>query len=180
MSKLSTMELKDVISISGMSGLYKVVAQSKSGFIVESIADGRRSPVSSTQKISTLGDISIFTTKDELPLREVFLKIKQADGEKPAVSSKAGHDDLKKYFKNIVPDFDEQKVDPSDIKKVVAWYELLHDKVDFTKVESEGENEVLASAKQDQDKPMAKVHEAHGPKASEHAKTTTAKTRKKV
>src|SRR5678810_569506 len=110
------MELKDVISISGMSGLYKVVAQSKSGFIVESIADGKRSPVSSAQRISTLGDISIFTTKDELPLREVFLKIKQADGGKISVSAKAGNEELKKYFKNIVPDFDEQKVYPSDIK----------------------------------------------------------------
>ena len=173
------MELKDVISISGMSGLYKVVAQSKSGFIVESIADGKRSPVSSTQRISTLGDISIFTTKDELPLREVFLKIKETDGGKPSVSSKAGSEELKKYFKNIVPDFDEQKVYPSDIKKVVTWYELLHDKVDFTKVESEGENEMLASSKQEQDKPITKVREAHGPKASD-AKTTTTKTRKKV
>jgi len=173
------MELKDVISISGMSGLYKVVAQSKSGFIVESIADGKRSPVSSAQRISTLGDISIFTTKDELPLREVFLKIKQTDGGKVSVSSKAGNDELKKYFKNIVPDFDEQKVYPSDIKKVVTWYELLQDKVDFTKEESAGENEVLASSRQDQDKPIAKIHESHGPKASD-AKTTTTKTRKKV
>jgi hypothetical protein len=174
------MELKDVISISGMSGLYKIVAQSKSGFIVESVADGKRSPVSSTQRISTLGDISIFTTKDEMPLREVFLKIRETDGDKPGVDSKAGNDDLKKYFKKIVPDFDEERVYPSDIKKVVTWYDLLKDKVDFTKQDAEGENEALASARQEQDKPVAKMHEGHSPKASEHAKTTTARTRKKV
>src|SRR4051812_46485398 len=107
------MQLKDIISISGMSGLYKIVAQSKTGFIVESLSDGRRRPVASTQRISTLGDISIFTTKEEMPLREVFLKIKQTDGDKPAVDAKAGNEELKKYFKNIVPDFDEQRVYPS-------------------------------------------------------------------
>ena len=174
------MELKDVISISGMSGLYKVVAQSKGGFIVESLADGKRSPVSATQRISTLGDISIFTKKDELPLREVFLKIQEANGGKAGIDAKAAPEELKKYFKTLVPDFDEQRVYPSDIKKVVAWYELLNGKVDFTKKESEGENELISSAQKDQDKPIAKMHEGHGPKASEHAKTTTARTRKKV
>jgi hypothetical protein len=173
------MQLKDIISISGMSGLYKIVAQSKTGFIVESLSDGRRRPVASTQRISTLGDISIFTTKEEMPLREVFLKIKQTDGDKPAVDAKAGNEELKKYFKNIVPDFDEQRVYPSDIKKVVIWFELLHDKVDFTRKDDDSENEMLASAKQDQDKPVNKIHEGHGPKASD-AKTVTAKTRKKV
>src|SRR5688572_12488710 len=174
------MELKDVISISGMSGLYKVVAQSKGGFIVESIADGKRGPVSSTQRISTLGDISIFTTKDELPLREVFLKIQETNGEKTGVDPKASNDELKKYFKGIVPDFDEQRVYASDIRKVISWYEMLKGKVDFAKKEEDGENEMLASARQEQDKPVTKMREGHGPKASEHAKTTTAKTRKKV
>jgi hypothetical protein len=174
------MDLKDIISISGMSGLYKVVAQSKSGFIVESLVDGKRVPVSASQRISTLGDISIYTTGDELPLREVFLKIKQADGDKLAVDLKSSNDTLKSYFKKIVPEFDEDRVYASDIKKLLGWFQLLNGKVDFTKAESDGENEVLASAKQESEKPVVKIHEAHGPKASEHAKTAQARTRKKV
>ena len=174
------MELKDVISISGMSGLYKIVAQSKSGFIVESVGDGKRSPVSSAQRISTLGDISIFTQKEEVPLREVFLKIKESSGDKIPVSQKSDSDALRDYFKTIVPEFDEERVYTSDIKKVVAWYELLKDKVDFTKADQDGENEALSAARQDADKPIAKMHEGHGPKANEHAKVTTVKTRKKV
>jgi hypothetical protein len=174
------MELKDVISISGMSGLYTIVAQSKSGFIVESIGDGKRSPVSSAQRISTLGDISIFTNKDEVPLREVFLKIRETNGEKLPVDHKSGNDALRDFFKTIVPGFDEERVYTSDIKKVVAWYELLKDKVDFTKSDSDGENEALSAARQESDKPIAKMHEGHGPKTNEHAKVTTVKTRKKV
>lgn len=174
------MDLKDIISISGMSGLYKVVAQSKSGFIVESIADGKRTSVNAAQRISTLGDISVYTTADELPLREVFLKIKQVDGDKPGVDAKATNDELKGYFKKIVPEFDEERVYTSDIKKIVGWYDLLKDKVDFTKQESEGENEMIAASRQENEKPITKIHEAHGPKASDHAKGTQAKTRKKV
>jgi hypothetical protein len=174
------MELKDVISISGMSGLYKVVAQSKSGFIVESIVDGKRSPVNSAQRISTLGEISIFTTKEEMPLRDVFLKIQETNGDKAGVDAKAGNEELKKYFKTIVPNFDDQRVYASDIRKVVTWYDILKGKVDFSKKEEEGENDMLSASRQDQERPIARAHEGHGPKASEHAKTTTAKTRKKV
>jgi hypothetical protein len=169
------MELKDIISVPGMGGLHKVIGNNKSGFIVESLVDGKRTMVSTTQRIMTLVDVAIYTSGEEKPLREVFLAIKEKDGDKLSVDPKADDAALRKYFASVVPDYDPNRVYVSDIKKVLNWYTLLNGKVDFSK--SSDESSVVS--KEDASKPLQKTHEAHGPK-TEGSKSTAARTRKKV
>ena len=132
------MGLKGIMSISGMPGLYKVLVQSKTGFIVESLADGKRLPVSSTQRISMLEDISIFTSGDDLPLKDVFLKLKALSSDNTVIDPKSAPEQLRTFFKGIVPDYDIERVYPSDIKKIINWFSLVKDIVD---VQDEGPEE---------------------------------------
>ena len=124
------MSLKGIISISGQQGLFKVLTQTKSGFIVESLIDKKRIPVSSTHQISMLEDISIFTVTDDIPLKDVFIKIKNAENEHPVIPAKSDGVKLKEYFKKVLPDFDEERVYTSDIKKVISWYSFVKDLLD--------------------------------------------------
>jgi len=173
------MELKDIISIPGMGGLFKVIAQSKNGFIVESLTDNKRIPIASTQRISSLVDIAVFTKHEDMPLKDVFKKIQDTDGGKLAVDPKADPKALKDYFTKVVPDFDDERVYASDMKKILTWYELLNGKVDFNAKIEESEDGKLG-ANQDLEKPVHKVHESHSPKADQHAKVGQVKLRKKV
>jgi hypothetical protein len=174
------MKLKEILTVPGMSGLYKMIATTKTGFIVESLNDGKRMPISSTQRVSALGDIFIYRSDEEMPLADVFKKIKETDGEKLSVNPKGSEEDLKKYFKTIVPDFDESRVHASHIKKMLTWYDILNGKVDFDKQEDEDDaKESAVPSKDDQGKP-AKNFETHAPKADQHAKVTPVKLRKKV
>jgi len=162
-----------------MGGLYKVVAQSKNGFIVESLTDSKRIPINSSQRISTLVDIAVFTTNEDMPLKEVFKKIQAADGGKLTVDPKADQAVLKDYFKKVVPEFDEERVYASDIKKILTWYDLLNGKIDFNaKEEEEGEDKL--NINKEFEKPVPKVHESNSPKADQHAKVGQVKLRKKV
>ena len=104
-----------------MRGLYKVLTQTKSGFIVESLEDRKRLPVSGTQQISMLEDISIFTISDDIPLKEVFLKMRSMEPDVPVVGAKSPGDELRDYFRKVLPDFDEDRVYTSDIKKIITW-----------------------------------------------------------
>lgn len=169
------MELKDIIAVPGMSGLFQVVGNNKSGFIVESILDSKRSMVSSNQRIMTLVDIGVYTQDEEMPLNEVFLKIQQSGKEK-SVDLKGDVKKLREFFKSVVPEYDETRVYDSDIKKMLTWYLLLSGKVDFSKVEDE---EDKALRQQDNEKHIPKIHEAHGPKEM-GSKSSSARTRKKV
>jgi hypothetical protein len=173
------MKLKEILTVPGMSGLFKMIATTKSGFIVESLTDGKRMPVSSTQRVSALGDIFIYRESEEMPLADVFKKIKETDGEKLSVSPKDSDENLKKYFKKLVPDFDESRVHVSHMKKILTWYEILNDKIDFSKQEEDGDETSLLN-KDDHEKPVAKNFETNAPKADQHAKVTPVKLRKKV
>ncbi|MBN8701832.1 MAG: DUF5606 domain-containing protein [Bacteroidetes bacterium] len=118
------MDLKGIISISGMSGLFKVVAQSKNGFIVESLLDKRRIPAYSSYKISTIEEISVYSTGDDVPLAEVLKKIMTK--EKGAAAEIKGDDaQIRKYFESAFPEFDKERVHTSDIKKIIGWYNIL-------------------------------------------------------
>ena len=174
------MKLKEILTVPGMSGLFKMIATTKSGFIVESLTDGKHMPVSSTQRVSALGDIFIYRTSEEMPLADVFKKIKESDGEKLSISPKDNDENLKKYFKKLVPDFDESKVHASHMKKMLTWYEILNDKIDFSKEEEKDGEESSVLNKDDQGKPAAKNFETNAPKADQHAKVTPVKLRKKV
>lgn len=177
------MEFKDIIAISGMSGLYKVSAQTRSGVIVESLADGKKTPIGTNHRISSLADISVFTKTDDLPLSQVLKTIHAKTGGTVTVDLKADPEVLKNYFKGIIENFDDQRVYASDIKKMLSWYVQLKDKLDFDKIDKEEEAEETTTAPvagAGQEKPIPKVHEAHGPKADQHAKVAPVKIRKKV
>lgn len=173
------MKLKEILTVPGMSGLFKMIATTKTGFIVESLTDGKRMPVSSTQRVSGLGDIFIYRNDEEMPLAEVFLKIKETDGDKLTVNPKGTDDELKKYFKKIVPDFDEGKVHASHIKKMLSWYEILKDKVDFAQKDDD-DSDISLPGKEGNDKPIVKNFETNAPKVDQHSKVAPIKVRKKV
>lgn len=136
------MEFKDILSISGQPGLFKFVARSTNGVIVESLADGRRSNASGTSKISALAEISIYTESEEVPLWKVMQTLYDHTGGKQTISPKADATELKKLLGDILPDYDRDRVHVSDMKKMVAWYNALVEAgmTDFT-VEEENPEE---------------------------------------
>jgi hypothetical protein len=119
------MDLKDIMSISGKSGLFKTVAQTKNGLIVESIVDKKRFPVYISDKVSALEDISIFTNNKDLPLKEVIDMIFKKENGGQCIDPKIDDAKLKKYFEEVLPDYDKERVYVSDIRKLFTWYNLL-------------------------------------------------------
>ena len=119
------MELKEILAISGQPGLYKYVAQSVRGVIVESLTDGRRMNASAQSKVSALTEISMFTEGDDIPLADVFTKIYAHTGGKEAISHKESPEKLKAAFAKVLPEYDRERVHVSDIKKCFAWYNTL-------------------------------------------------------
>ena len=119
------MKLKEILAISGQSGLYKFVAQSKNGIIVEQLGSGVRSCASASAKVSSLGEIAIFTENDDVPLAQVFQQIYDKHAGQPVLSHKSAPEDLKKFFAEALPEYDRDRVHVSDIKKVALWYNLL-------------------------------------------------------
>jgi hypothetical protein len=119
------MNLSGIISISGKPGLYKVVAQGKNNIIVESLVDKKRSPAYSTDRISSLDDISIYTTEEDAPLKGILEAIYKKENGNNCPSHKDDLLSLTTYLKEILPNYDEERVYPSDIKKIFQWYNLL-------------------------------------------------------
>lgn len=119
------MDLSKIIAISGYPGLFKVVAQAHNGIIVESLIDKKRMQAFSTYKISALEDISIFTSGDDVPLKDVLKKIHDKEQGQTSTDAKAGNEDLKAYMLGILPEYDKERVHVSDIKKLITWYNLL-------------------------------------------------------
>ena len=119
------MDLKEIMSVSGQSGLFKFVSQGRNGIIVESFTDKKRTFVSASQKVSSLGDIAIFTDGDEVPLHDVLKKIHDVEPGIPAPDPKSSPDILKKFMEKVLPNYDRERVYVSDIKKLVSWYNAL-------------------------------------------------------
>lgn len=120
------MSLDKILSISGKPGLYKVITQTRGGFVAESLIDKRKVTVNVNSNVSVLSEIAIYTLTEELPLRDVFKKIKDKENGKPtSISHKDSKDILEEYFFEVLPDYDEDRVYASDIKKVMQWYNLL-------------------------------------------------------
>ena len=119
------MEFKDILAISGMPGLYKYVAQSTRGIIVESLSDGKRLNASGSARVSALSDISMFTEGEDIPLAEVFTRMYDHTGGKEGLSHKESPERIKAYFAEIVPDYDRDRVHVSDMKKALSWFNIL-------------------------------------------------------
>lgn len=120
------MSLDKILSIAGKPGLYKIVTQTRSGFVAESLLDNKRITVNIHSNVSVLSEIAMYTLTEEVPLREVFKKVREKeDGKQTAISHKDSKDKLEEYFFEVLPDYDEDRVYPSDIKKVIQWYNIL-------------------------------------------------------
>lgn len=119
------MELKEILAISGQPGLFKYVAQSTRGVIVESLLDGKRMNASAAAKVSALTEISMFTEGEDIPLADVFTRIYEQTGGKEAISPKETPEKLKAAFAEALPDYDRDRVHVSDIKKCFSWYNIL-------------------------------------------------------
>jgi predicted RNase H-like nuclease len=119
--------LKGILAISGHSGLFKMVSNAKNALIVESLVDKKRMPAYATSKISALEDIAIFTYEGDVQLAEVFKNIKEKENGGKAVSHKASGNELKAYMEEVLPNYDQERVYVSDMKKVFQWYNLLQE-----------------------------------------------------
>ena len=118
--------LKEILSISGKPGLYKMISQGKNMIVVESLLDGKRVPAYTKDKVVSLGDIAIYTNTEEIPLGQVFKNIsKKENGGVCPLDPKADNNVLRKYMEEILPDFDRERVYPSDMRKMFSWYNLL-------------------------------------------------------
>jgi len=122
------MTLAEIATISGKGGLFKVVAPTKSGVILESLDDSKTKLVATaSQRLSLLNEISIYTTNKEgtVALEDVLKKIHKDFGTDPGVDSNSDSNELKSFLKAVLPEYDEDRVYVSDIKKLVKWYELI-------------------------------------------------------
>jgi hypothetical protein len=122
------MNLEKILAISGKPGLYVLKVQTRTGFVAESLLDGKKITVNLKSNVSLLSEISIYTYEGEKPLAEIMQKMADKENKGPAISHKEDNTKLTAYFKEILPDYDEERVYPSDIKKVLNWYNMLQAK----------------------------------------------------
>ncbi|WP_300799600.1 DUF5606 domain-containing protein [uncultured Alistipes sp.] len=141
------MELREILAISGQPGLYRYVAQSTRGVIVESLLDGRRMNASASSKVSALSEISMFTEGDDIALADVFTRIYAHTGGKEAISPKETPERLKEAFAEVLPEYDRDRVHVSDIKKCFSWYNILIG-AGFTEFKLPSEEEAAESEKE--------------------------------
>ncbi len=188
------MALDNLLSVSGKSGLFRLVGQMKNGIIVESLVDGKRFPIHGSAKVSALEEISIYTEDSEIPLKDVFARFYEKSEGKQVLSHNSDKAEIKAFFNDMVPEHDEDRVYVSDMVKVVKWFNQLVEHTDYdpAKEEEEAENAEgeTSEAKEGDDavkedakpaskkKPAAKTAaktqapRTSGPKASSAAKST--------
>ena len=156
--------LKTIFAVSGKSGLFKMISQGKNLMIVESLIDQKRIPTYASDKKMCLGDISIYTTDEEVPLYQVMNNIKEKENlhKIPIDCSKATPDELRAYLAEVLPEFDRDRVYPTDIKRLINWYNILFD-AGITEFDPEEEKAETAQAEPEEDdakKPKDEVKKA--------------------
>ena len=134
------MNVEKILAISGKPGLFELKVQTRSGFVAESMLDGKRITVGMRSNVSLLSEISMYTHSEEKPLVEIMRAIAVKENEGPAISHKEDNAKLIAYFEEVLPDYDEDRVYPSDIKKVLNWYNMLQAKGLVSKEEPKIEN----------------------------------------
>jgi len=153
---MKTIQLKDILAISGKGGLFKFIAQARNGIVVESLEDHKRHVAPATARVSSLEDIAIFTIDEEVPLADIFFMIHEKSEGKESLSHKAAVEELMSQFKELVPEYDEDRVYVSDIKKVFQWYNQLHAHELLEVIDKEEE-------KEEEDQKEAPAEEAKNP-----------------
>ena len=130
------MSLDKILSISGK-------ARTRAGFVAESLVDGKKMAVGAHNNVSMLSEIAIYTYSEEVPLREVFQKIAEKEDAKETISHKSSKKELENLFSEVLPEYDEDRVYISDIKKVIQWYNLLvkNNVTDFSETKTSSEEE---------------------------------------
>ncbi len=118
-------DLTGIISISGQPGLFKIIAQSKNGIIVEGLADKKRVHVYSSTKVSSLSDVGMYTTGDDKPMEEIITAINDKEKGGPALDAKSDDKAIEAYFASVVPDYDKERVYISNMRKLFSWYNTL-------------------------------------------------------
>lgn len=166
------MNLSEIIAVSGISGLYKTIAQTKNGIIAESLSDKKRIPVYAAQKVHTLDAISVYCTDKEMPLAEVFKKISEKENKGAVADLKNEEAALTGYFASVLPDYDKQKVHLSDIRKLIQWYNILQQAgmLDFEEVKAEGEGDSKVEIKTEN---TPKPQHQHQKQTKTHTKAPT-------
>jgi hypothetical protein len=164
-------DLTGIISISGQPGLYKIIAQSKNGIIVESLSDKKRLNVYASTKVSTLSDISMFTTGDDKPIEEIMTAIFEKEKGGPAVDNKSDDKAIESYFAGVLPDYDKDRVYISNMRKLFSWYNALQTTGNLKEKEEKSEE----TAKEEKVK-AAKSEEKAKPKKAVAKNTSKAKT----
>ena len=137
------MNLEGILSISGKSGLYKLVSQAKNTLIVEGLTDSKRFPLYASHQVNALEDIGIYTYDNTVALSDVFSAIAKKENGSATISHKVSKNELYDWLREVLPDFDEDRVYQSDIKKLVQWYNTLHTVgfVELKKEEKDGSND---------------------------------------
>lgn len=166
--------LRDILSITGKPGLYKLVSRGNNMLIVESLLDGKRVPTYARDKIVSLGEISMYTMGEDVSLSEVLTKLGEKEGLKVATidPKKADNDQLRDFFGEVLLDFDRDRVYPSDIRKLIQWYNILINAgiTDFS-IEEEGEEVAIEEKKQETKKPAPKAQVKTQKAAASSART---------
>ncbi|NDI99840.1 hypothetical protein GWA97_12190 [Flavobacterium sp. LaA7.5] len=142
------MSIEKILAISGKPGLYALKVQTRTGFVAESLIDGKKITVGLRSNVSLLSEISVYTYDGEKRLSEVFSAIAEKEDEGPAISHKEDNETLTEYFREVMPEFDEERVYASDIKKILNWYNMLQAKELISKesLKADGANENNAPA----------------------------------
>lgn len=181
------MQLEKIISISGKPGLFTLVSQLKSGFIVEDISTGKKASISNSSQVSLLDNIAIYTFDKEVPLFEVMKNIAEKYDYKEAIAHKSSEAELRNFMSEVLPNYDLERVYGSDIKKLVQWYNILQ-KGGFITKEAFEKPEEPATEEGSEEKPKAaakkaapKTEKPAAPKAkaSSSAKSTVKSTQRK-
>ena len=160
------MVLKDIIAIAGETGLFKFIAQGKNSIIVEHLETKKRSSAFGSAKVNSLEDIAIFTEKEEMPLSQVFNRIFDSAEGNSVIDAKADNALLKKWFEEVLPEYDKDRVYVSDIKKIAHWYNTLH-KLDLLVKEEPEENQETEEEnipEKQEEKPAKKKPKTSSPK----------------
>ncbi len=134
------MTLDKILAIAGKPGLFALKIQTRTGFVAESLIDGKKITVGLKSNVSLLSEISVYTYTEEKPLTEIMRTIAIKEDNGPAISHKEENSILTAYFLEVLPDYDQERVYPSDIKKILNWYNMLQAKGLVSKEEPKIEN----------------------------------------
>ena len=167
------MNVEKILAISGKPGLYELKLQTRSGFVAESLMDGKKITVGMRSNVSLLSEISMYTYSEEKPLADIMRAIAVKENEGQAISHKEDNAKLIAYFASVVPDYDQDRVYPSDIKKVINWYNILQAKGLVSKEEPK-----VANAEAIKEEVVEEVKKEAKKEAKKETKEKSTKTKK--